>query len=139
MRRLALPVLFALGFLAAGGLSATVVAATGTGTTSTSTDTTSTTTTGTTPTTTGTTTTGPSPTMIAPGVTVGGIPVGGMSGADAKTALLSVVNQPIAVKVGKRSFQSSPSRSRRRPADQGGDQARARGRAGQRIFRWRSP
>ena len=40
MRRLALPVLFALGFLAAGGLSATVVAATGTGTTTTGTDTT---------------------------------------------------------------------------------------------------
>ncbi len=110
MRRLALPVLFALGFLAAGGLSATVVAATGTGTTSTSTDTTSTTTTGTTTTTTtGTTTTGPSPTTIAPGVTVGGIPVGGMSGPDAKTAVLSVVNQPVAVKVGKRTFRSSPS------------------------------
>src|SRR3954462_13438559 len=107
MRRLALPLLFALGLLAAGGLSATVVAATGTGTTSTSTDTTSTTTTGTT--TTGTTTTGPSPTTIAPGVTVGGVPVGGMSGAAAKTAVLSVVNQPIVVKVVKHTFRSSPS------------------------------
>jgi lipoprotein-anchoring transpeptidase ErfK/SrfK len=109
VRRLALPVVFALGFLAAGGLSATVVAATGTGTTSTSTDTTSTTTTGTTTTTTGTTTTGPvPPTTIAPGVSVGGVAVGGMSGADAKTAVLTVVNQPIAVEVGKRSFRSSP-------------------------------
>jgi lipoprotein-anchoring transpeptidase ErfK/SrfK len=107
VRRLALPILFACGLLAAGGLSATVVAATGTGTTSTSADTTSTTTTGTT--TTGTTTTGPSPTTIAPGVTVGGVPVGGMSGAAAKTAVLSVVNQPIVVKVGKHSFRSSPS------------------------------
>ena len=106
MRRLVLPVLFALGFLAAGGLSATVVAATGTGTTSTSTDTTSTTTTSTT--TTGTTTTGPSPTVIAPGVTIGGIAVGGMTGADAKTAVLGVANQPIVVRVGKRRFRSSP-------------------------------
>lgn len=110
MRRLALPVLFALGFLAAGGLSATVVAATGTGTTSTSTDTTATTTTSTTTTTTGTTTTGPvPPTTIAPGVTIGGVSVGGMTGADAKTAVLSAANQPLLVLVGKRSFRSSPS------------------------------
>jgi len=109
VRRLALPVIFALGFLAAGALSATVVAATGTGTTSTSTDTTSTTPTTTGSTTTGTTTTGPSPTVIAPGVTIGGIPVGGMTGADAKTAVLSVANQPVVVRVGKRIFRSSPS------------------------------
>jgi len=109
VRRLALPAVFALGFLAAGGLSASVVAATGTGTTSTSTDTTATTTTSTTTTTTGTTTTGPvPPTTIAPGVLVGGVAVGGMSGAEAKVAILSAANQPIVVKVGKRSFRSSP-------------------------------
>jgi lipoprotein-anchoring transpeptidase ErfK/SrfK len=104
VRRLALPALFALGFLAAGGLSATVVAATGTGTTSTDTTTTTTTTS---PTTSGTTTT-PVPTVIAPGVTVGGVAVGGMGGADAKAAVLSVTNQPIVVRIGRRSFRSSP-------------------------------
>jgi lipoprotein-anchoring transpeptidase ErfK/SrfK len=106
VRRLALPVLFALGFLAAGGLSATVVAATGTGTTTTSTDTTSTTSTS--PTTTGTTTTGPGPAVIPPGVTIGGVAVGGMSPADAKAAVLGAVQQPLVVKLGKRSFRAGP-------------------------------
>jgi lipoprotein-anchoring transpeptidase ErfK/SrfK len=106
VRRLALPVLFALGFLAAGGLSATVVAATGTGTTTTGTDTTATTSTS--PTTTGTTTTTPTPTVIPPGVTIGGVAVGGMSAGDAKTAVLGAVEQPLIVKVGKRSFRAGP-------------------------------
>jgi lipoprotein-anchoring transpeptidase ErfK/SrfK len=105
VRRLALPVLFALGFLAAGGLSATVVAATGTGTTSTGTDTTATTTTSTT--TTGTTT-APVPTLIAPGVTIGGVAVGGMGAGEAKAAVLSAVQQPLYVRVGKRTFRAGP-------------------------------
>ena len=101
MRRLALPILFALGFLAAGGLSATVVAATGTGTTGTATTTT-------TPTTTGTTTTTPLPTVIPSGVTIAGVAVGGMTAAGAKTAVLSAVQEPLYVKVGKRSFRAGP-------------------------------
>jgi lipoprotein-anchoring transpeptidase ErfK/SrfK len=105
VRRLWLPVLFALGFLAAGGLSASVVAATGTGTTTTGTDTTSTTTT--TPTTTGTTT-DPSPTVIPPGVTIGGVAVGGMIAPDAKAAVLDAVQQPLVVRVGKRAFRAGP-------------------------------
>jgi lipoprotein-anchoring transpeptidase ErfK/SrfK len=103
VRRLALPVLFALGFLVAGGLSATVVAATGTGTTSTGTTSTTTTTT-----TTGTTTTTPVPTVIAPGVTIGGVAVGGMTAAEAKTAVLGAVQEPLYVKVGNRSFRAGP-------------------------------
>jgi lipoprotein-anchoring transpeptidase ErfK/SrfK len=105
VRRLALPVLFALGFLAAGGLSATVVAATGTGTTSTETTTTATTTT---PTTTGTTTTTPVPGAIAPGVTIGGVAVGGMTAADAKVAVRIAVREPLRVKVGRRTFRTGP-------------------------------
>jgi len=106
VRRLGLPILFALGFLAAGGLSASVVAATGTGTTTTG----PTTTTTTVPTTTGTTTTTtPVPTVIAPGVRVGGVAVGGMTGAEATVAVRRAANQPIVVRVGKRSFRSSPS------------------------------
>jgi lipoprotein-anchoring transpeptidase ErfK/SrfK len=110
VRRVWLPVLFALGFLAAGALSATVVAATGTGTTTTGTDTTATTTTGST--TTGTTTTPPPPppppTVIPTGVTIAGVQVGGLSSADAKTAVLGAVRVPLVVKVGKRSFRAGP-------------------------------
>lgn len=106
MRRVWLPVLFALGFLAAGALSATVVAATGTGTTTTGTDTTSTTTTGTT--TTGTTTTTPPPTVIPAGVTIAGVQVGGLTSANAKTAVMGTVRVPLLVKVGKRSFRAGP-------------------------------
>jgi lipoprotein-anchoring transpeptidase ErfK/SrfK len=105
VRRLWLPVLFALGFLAAGALSATVVAATGTGTTTTGTDTTATTSTTTTGT---TTTTPPPPTVIPPGVTIAGVEVGGMSPAGAKTAVLGAVRTPLLIKVGKRSFRAGP-------------------------------
>lgn len=110
MRRLALPVLFVLGFLAAGGLTATVVAAstvaTTTGTTGTGTDTTSTTDT----TTTGTTSTGPSPTTIPPGVTIGGVAVGGLSVAAAKEAVLASEQQPVVVRVGRHKLFAAPGR-----------------------------
>jgi lipoprotein-anchoring transpeptidase ErfK/SrfK len=96
MRRLALPVLFALGFLAAGGLSASVVAATGTGTTSTSTDTT------------GTTTTNPAPATIPPGVTVAGVDVGGMTALEATHAVLGVTREPVVVRVARHRLQAGP-------------------------------
>ncbi|HEX9416691.1 MAG TPA: L,D-transpeptidase family protein [Gaiellaceae bacterium] len=107
MRRLALPVLFVLGFLAAGGLSATVVAATGTLTGTTGTDTTTTTTD---TTTTGTTSTGPSPTTIPPGVTIGGVAVGGLTASGATDAVRSATAQPVVVRVGRHTLRAGPGR-----------------------------
>ena len=101
MRRLGLPVLFALGFLAAGALSATVVASVGTGTTLTGTTSTETT---------GTTTTGPPPTTIAPGVTVAGVDVGGLTAAQAKAAILAAAQQLLVVRVGSHTLRASPGR-----------------------------
>jgi len=101
VRRLALPVLFALGFLAAGALSATVVASVGT----------STTTTGTTSMdTTGTTTTGPTPATIAPGVTIAGVDVGGLTAAQAKDAVSAAAQQPVTVRVGSHKLRAAPGR-----------------------------
>ena len=105
MRRLLLPVLFALGFLAAGGLSASVVASVGTTTTTTESATTSTE-----PTTTGTTTTGPVPATIAPGVEISGVGVGGMTAAGATEAVRSAAEKPLAVRVGKHRLVVSPTK-----------------------------
>jgi lipoprotein-anchoring transpeptidase ErfK/SrfK len=108
VRRLALPVLFVLGFLAAGGLSATVVAstvATSTGTTSTGTDTTTTTTT-----TTGTTSTVPTPTTIPAGVMIGGVAVGGLTAAAAKDAASAAAQKPVVVRVGRHKLLAAPGR-----------------------------
>ncbi len=70
---------------------------------------------------------------------MGGVAVGGMSGADAKTAVLSVVNQPIAVKVGKRSFRSSPSGVGAVPQIKAAIKRALEASPNSEIFRWRSP
>lgn len=100
MRRLALPALFALGFLVAGGLSATVVAATGTGTTATGTGATETATspTGTTGGT-GTTSTGPARKTIPPGVTIARVRVGGLTAAAAQKAVRAAALKPVVIRV----------------------------------------
>jgi len=105
VRRLLLPVLFALGFLAAGGLSASVVASVGTTTT-----TTGNATTGTDTTTTGTTSTGPVPATIAPGVQISGVAVGGMAASGATEAVLSAAQKPLTVRVGKHRLVVSPAK-----------------------------
>ena len=102
MRRLLFPVLFALGFLAAGALSATVVASVGTSTT---------TTTATSVTeTTGTTSTGPSPQTIPPGVAIGGVAVGGLTPAGASEAVTRAAQKPVAVRIAKHRLLAAPSR-----------------------------
>src|SRR5438067_5347030 len=94
MRRLALPVLFALGFLAAGGFSTAVIASTTS--TGTSTGTTTTETTTTTPT---TTTTTPTPKTLPPGITISGVGVGGMTIAEATDAVRTAAGKPVLVRV----------------------------------------
>jgi lipoprotein-anchoring transpeptidase ErfK/SrfK len=110
VRRAALLVLFAAGFLAAGGLSATVVAATGTGTTATTTGTTGTGPTVTGTTSTGTTSTGPAPTTIPPGVTVGGVSVGGLTATEASDAVLAAAQKPVVVRVARHKVLAAPRR-----------------------------
>jgi hypothetical protein len=114
VRRLVLPVLFALGFLAAGGLSTAVVAstvATSTGTT------TGTTTTGTT--TTNTTTTTPTPTTIPPGVKISGVDVGGLTLAQATGAVRAAAEKPVLVRVRRHRLLAPPLRAGAAPQVRG--------------------
>jgi len=96
-----LPVLFALGFAAAGGLSAGVVAATTTATTATEPTITTTAT---------TTTTTPQPAVIADGVTIAGVTVGGLAPDAATSAVRKAFAKPLILVAGKRRFRPVPSR-----------------------------
>jgi lipoprotein-anchoring transpeptidase ErfK/SrfK len=103
LRKAFLPILFALGFLAAGGLSAGVVAATTTTATTGTEPTTTTTTTSTTP-------TQPPPTVIAQGVTIGGVGVGGLTPEAATTAVRAAFSRPLVLVARKVRFRPLPGR-----------------------------
>jgi lipoprotein-anchoring transpeptidase ErfK/SrfK len=100
LRRAFLPILFVLGFVAAGGVSAGVVAATTTTTTSTS----GTTTTGT------TTSPPPPPAVIAEGARVGGVEVGGLVPDAAAVEVRRAFARPLELVAGKRRFHPYPGR-----------------------------
>jgi lipoprotein-anchoring transpeptidase ErfK/SrfK len=87
MRKVGLPLLFVLGFAAAGGLSASVVAGT---------------------TTTGTTSTAPQ--TIAPGVIISGVDVGEMTAADAFTTVTASFARPILLEVPRHRLAVVPAR-----------------------------
>jgi lipoprotein-anchoring transpeptidase ErfK/SrfK len=87
MRKVGLPLLFVLGFAAAGGLSASVVAGT---------------------TTTGTTSTAPQ--TIAPGVIISGVDVGEMTAADAFTTVTASFARPILLDVPRHRLAVAPAR-----------------------------
>jgi lipoprotein-anchoring transpeptidase ErfK/SrfK len=98
--RIALALLFAVGFTCAGVVSAAVVTA---GTTTTTTTTTSSTSTG--------TTTQPPPATIVPsGVTIGGVDVGGLEREPAYAAVRAAFERPLVLLVGRRRLQASPTR-----------------------------
>ena len=99
MRKVALALLFVLGFGAAGGVSAGVVAST--------TGTTATTTTGTTST---TTTTTPAPRTIAPGVTIGGVEVGDLTADEARAAVSASFARPLLLLVLRHKLAVPPAR-----------------------------
>ena len=94
VKRLALPVVFVLGFVLAGGLSATVVAST-TGSTSTGT-------------TTGPTTTAPAPDVIPPGVTIAGIPVGTLTSEQAFQTVQAAFSRPLPLVVTRHRLAPTP-------------------------------
>ena len=94
MRKVALALLFMLGFAAAGGVSAGVVVST----------------TGTTGTTTTKTTTTTAPRTIAPGVTIGGVAVGGLTADDARAAVTASFERPLLLLVLRHRLAVSPER-----------------------------
>jgi hypothetical protein len=103
LRRAFLPILFVLGFAAAGSLSAGIVAATTTSTTgATATDTT---------TTTATTAPPPQPpAVIADGVRVGRVDVGGLEPDPAAAKVRRSFSRPLVLVAGKRRFKPFPGR-----------------------------
>ncbi len=109
MRRAFLPILLALGFLAAGGLSAGVVAATTT-TATTGTEPTTTSTTTSTSTSTSPTPTPPPPSVIADGVTIGRVRVGGLTPDAAASAVRAAFARPVVLVARKARFRPLPGR-----------------------------